>query len=111
MANHRRPKFDDLSKSWMVLPSGEDLQNKPTPGEELPSPDAVTGIHSDHRNEEPHTSSIKDRVMWFVSFLRVVVMRLADAIHLTPILAYLMPRPSAFRHPFHLQIKTPRTTR
>jgi hypothetical protein len=63
MANNRRAKFDDLSKSWMVLSSGEDLQNKPTPGEELPSPDAVTGIPSDHGNEEPHTSSIKDRVM------------------------------------------------
>lgn len=92
MANNRRPKFDDLNKPWMVLPSGEDLQNKPTPGEELPSPGPVTGIPSDHGNEEPHTSSIKDRVMWLVSSLRVVLMRLADAVHLTPILAYLMPK-------------------
>jgi hypothetical protein len=92
MAHNRLPKSDDLSRSWMVLPSGEDLQNKATPGEELPSPDAVTGIPSDHGNEELHMISIKDRVMWFVSYLRIVALRLADAVHLTPILAYLMPK-------------------
>ena len=92
MAKNPQPKFDDLSKSWMVLPSGEDPQNKPIPGEELPSPDAVTGIPSDHGKKEPHTSCIKYSVMWLVSSLRVVLMRLADDVHLTPILAYLMPK-------------------
>jgi hypothetical protein len=76
----------------MVLPSGEDLQNKPTPGDEVPSPDAVTGIPSDDGNEEPHTISIRERVTWLVNSLRVVLMRLADAVHLTPVLAYLMPK-------------------
>ncbi len=80
----------------MVLPSGEDLQNKPTPGEALPSPDAVTDIPADHSNEEPHRSSIKDRVIWLISYLRVVLMRLADAVHLTPILVYLMPETFGF---------------
>ena len=97
MANNRRPKFDDLSKSWMVLPSGEDLQNKPTPGEQLPSPDAVTGLPSDHGNEEPHTISIRERVTWLVNSLQLVLMRLADAVRLTPVLAYLMPK--TFRLP------------
>ncbi len=92
MAHNRLPNSDDLSRSWMVLPPGEDLQNNPTPGEEVHRPDALTGLPSVHGNEALHAISIKDRVIWLVSYLRVVLMRLADAVHLTPISAYLMPK-------------------
>jgi hypothetical protein len=92
MAHNRRLRFDDLSKSWMVLPSGEEVRNKPNLGEELPSSDAVTGPPSDHGNEEPRTDNIMDMIMWLVSSLRVALMRLANAVYLTPILAYMMPK-------------------
>jgi len=110
MAHTRLPNSDDLCKSWMVLPLGEDTQ-KSTPGEEAPAPHAVTGLPSDHDNEEPHTSGIKDRVIWLVSSVRVVFMRLVDAVHLTPILAYFLPKTFGLPPPLPLANQNSRTTR
>jgi hypothetical protein len=92
MAHRSNPNFEDLSQSWMVVPPTEVVRNRPTPTGKPSIIPADAGLPSDKGNKGHRTAGIKDKVIWFLSPLFAIFKGFASAIHLTPILVYLMPK-------------------